>query len=302
MLHAITIGLDIAKTVFHAHGADERCGMVFSRKLSRAKLLNFFAKQSASLVAREACSGAHHRARELRAMWYEVRLIPPAYVKPFVKRHKNDAVDAEAICEAGQRPGMQFVAVKSEEQQAAGMVVRTRDLVVRQRTQLVNALRGHLAEFGWVAPRGLAQVTMLADLLDEEEMESSLPEAALAMLRVMADMLAELRRPYRQPRQGDRQAGPRERGSAPADDHPRHRPDRCHRDRRARAAARDLYQGSRFRRLARARAAPALDGRQAEAWPDLEDGRTNHPAVAHHRRQLGRQAGDRARRAGRIMA
>lgn len=192
MSQATTIGLDIAKTVFHAHGADGRGAMVFSRKLSRAKLLDFFVKQPRCLVAMEACSGAHHWARELMQMGHEVRLIPPAYVKPFVKRHKNDAVDAEAICEAVQRPGMRFVAVKSEEQQAAGMVFRTRDLVVRQRTQLINALRGHLAEYGWVAPRGLASVAMLADLLDEEEMASSLPEAARAMLRLMTDMLAGL--------------------------------------------------------------------------------------------------------------
>lgn len=101
------------------------------------------------MVALEACSGAHHWARELWAMGHEVRLIPPSYVKPFVKRSKNDAVDAEAICEAAQRPGMRFVAVKSEDQQAAGLVFRTRDLVVRQRTQLINAIRGHLAEYGW---------------------------------------------------------------------------------------------------------------------------------------------------------
>ena len=192
MSEVTTIGLDIAKTVFHAHGADERGRGVFSKRLTRNKLLAFFAAQPRCIVALEACGGAHHWARELTALGHAVRLIPPAYVKPFVKRHKNDAVDAEAICEAVQRPGMRFVAVKSEEQQAAGMVFRTHDLVVRQRTQLVNALRGHLAEFGWVAPRGLAQVTMLADLLDEEEMASSLPEAALVMLRVMADMLAGL--------------------------------------------------------------------------------------------------------------
>lgn len=141
--------------------------MVFSRKLSRWKLLDFFAKLPACLVAMEACGGAHCWARELRTMGHEIRLITPIYVRPFVKRHKNDAVDAEAICEAVQRPGMRFVAIKSEEQQAAGMVFRTRDFVVRQRTQLVNALRGHLAEYGWVAPRGLAQVAMLADLLDD---------------------------------------------------------------------------------------------------------------------------------------
>jgi transposase len=143
-----TIGLDIAKNVFHAHGADERGAMVFSRKLTRGKLLDFFSAQPRCTVALEACGGAHHWARELQAMGHNVRLIPPAYVKPFVKRHKNDAVDAEAICEAVQRPGMRFVAVKTEEQQAAGLVFRTRDLAVRQRTQLINAIRGHLAEYG----------------------------------------------------------------------------------------------------------------------------------------------------------
>ena len=192
MSEVTTIGLDIAKNVFHAHGADERGATVFSRKLTRGKLLDFFARQPRCTVALEACGGAHHWARELQAMGHEVRLIPPAYVKPFVKRHKNDAVDAEAICEAAQRPGMRFVAVKSEEQQAAGLVFRTRDLAVRQRTQLINAIRGHLAEYGWVAPRGTAQMTLLADLLDDEEMASTLPEAAQPMFKLMTDMLAEL--------------------------------------------------------------------------------------------------------------
>ncbi len=192
MSEVITIGLDIAKNSFHAHGADERGETVFSRKLSRSKLLEFFANQPACLVAMEACGGAHHWARQLAQLGHEVRLIPPTYVKPFVKRHKNDAVDAEAICGAAQRPGMRFVAIKTEEQQAAGMVFRTRDLLVRQRTQLINALRGHLAEYGWVAPRGVAQAAMLADLLDEDEMASSLPEPARAMLRVMTEMLDQL--------------------------------------------------------------------------------------------------------------
>ena len=192
MSKVITIGLDIAKNVFHAHGADERGAMVFSRKLTRGKLLEFFARQPACTVALEACGGAHHWARQLQALGHDVRLIPPAYVKPFVKRNKNDAVDAEAICEAAQRPGMRFVAVKTEEQQAAGLVFRTRDLVVRQRTQLINAIRGHLAEYGWVAPRGTASMAMLADLLEDGDIASSLPEAARPMFKLMIDLLAEL--------------------------------------------------------------------------------------------------------------
>lgn len=192
MSQVSTIGLDIAKNVFHAHGADERGAMVFSRKLTRNKLLDFFASQPGCTVALEACGGAHHWARQLKAMGHDVRLIPPAYVKPFVKRNKNDAIDAEAICEAAQRPGMRYVTVKSEEQQAAGLVFRTRDLVVRQRTQLINAIRGHLAEYGWVAPRGTAHMTLLTELLEEGEMTSTLPAAAQPMFKLMIAMLAEL--------------------------------------------------------------------------------------------------------------
>lgn len=186
------IGLDIAKHVFHAHGADERGHALFSKRISRGRLLDFFASQPRCVVALEACGGAHHWAREFTQMGHEVRLIPPAYVKPFVKRHKNDAVDAEAICEAAQRPSMRFVAVKSEEQQAAGLVFRTRDLLVRQRTQLINAIRGHLTEYGWVAPKGPSHVAILADLLKGKDMAGSLPEAARSMFRLMLDLLTEL--------------------------------------------------------------------------------------------------------------
>jgi transposase len=185
-----TIGLDIAKLVFHAHGADATGRTVFSQRITRGKLLEFFAAQPRCTVALEACGGAHHWARELRLMGHEVRLIPPAYVKPYVKRHKNDAVDAEAICEAAQRPGMRFVAVKTEEQQAAALVFRTRDLAVKQRTQLANAIRGHLTEYGWIAPKGAFHLAMLADLL-EEEIGQTLPEAARAMFAMLLDMLAD---------------------------------------------------------------------------------------------------------------
>ena len=115
----------------------------------------------------EMCIRDSYWARQLTQLGHEVRLIPPAYVKPFVRRQKNDAIDAEAICEAAQRPSMRFVAVKSQEQQAAGLVFRTRDLLVRQRTQLINAIRGHLTEYGWVAPKGPSHVAMLTDLLEE---------------------------------------------------------------------------------------------------------------------------------------
>src|SRR5215218_5222584 len=186
------IGLDLAKRSFQAHGALADGGVGFRKKLSREKVLGFFAEQPRCVVAMEACGSAHHWGRAIGDLGHEVRLIPPAYVKPFVKRQKNDAVDAEAICEAAQRPSMRFVAVKSEEQQAAGLVFRTRDLLVRQRTQLINAIRGHLTEYGWIAPKGPSHVAELAHLIEEKRMAGSLPEAARAMFRLMLDQLASL--------------------------------------------------------------------------------------------------------------
>lgn len=186
-----TIGLDIAKSVLQAHGADASGRQLFSQRITRAKVLPFFAAQPRCLVAMEACGSSHHWARELTRLGHEVRLIPPAYVKPFVKRQKNDAADAEAICEAARRPNMRFIAVKSEEQQASGLVFRTRDLLVRQRTQTINAMRGHLAEYGWVAPRGPSRVAMLGELVDDE-LGASLPPAARDMLRIMLGVLEEL--------------------------------------------------------------------------------------------------------------
>lgn len=187
------IGLDIAKNVFQAHGVDAEGHQLFSRRITRGKVLEFFTDQPRCLVALEACGSAHHWGRELTKLGHDVRLIPPTYVKPFVKRQKNDAADAEAICEAVQRPNMRFVAIKSEEQQASALVFRTRDLLVRQRTQTTNAIRGHMAEYGWVAPRGPSWVTALGDLIDDE-IGSSLPNAARDMFRVMLGMLEELDR------------------------------------------------------------------------------------------------------------
>lgn len=185
-----TIGLDIAKSVFQAHGADAAGSVVFRKKLSRARLLAFFAAQPACVVALEACAGAHHWGRELAKLGHAVRLIPPAYVKPFVKRQKNDAADAEAICEAAQRPTMRFVPVKSQAQQASGVVFRARDLLVRQRTQILNAIRGHLAEYGRVAPKGIGYVERL--IAEIEDPASQLPEAARASLASLVALLAPL--------------------------------------------------------------------------------------------------------------
>src|SRR5205814_3419179 len=146
------------------------------KRLRRDQVLAFFAAQPRCLVAMEACASAHYWAREIAKLGHEVRLIAPAYVKPFVKRQKNNAADAEAICEAAQRPTMRFVAVKSEQQQASAAVFRARDLFVRQRTQFINALRGLLAEHGWIAPKGLFQArSMMAQI---EDPSCSLPQGA----------------------------------------------------------------------------------------------------------------------------
>ena len=149
------IGIDLAKRSFQLHGARADGSVAFRRKVSRERLLYILGAQQRCVVAMEACASAHYWGREILKLGHEVRLVPPIYVKPFVKRQKNDAADAEAICEAAQRPTMRFVAVKGEEQQARAMLFHTRDLLVRQRTQTINALRGHLAEFGVVAPQGV---------------------------------------------------------------------------------------------------------------------------------------------------
>lgn len=161
------IGIDLAKRVFQIHAAAQDGRPILRKKVSRAQLLGFLAKQPRAIVAMEACATAHEWGRAIGGLGHDVRLIPPIYVKPFVRRQKNDAADAEAIAEAASRPTMRFVAVKTEEQQARSMIFRTRDLLVRQRTQLVNALRGHLAEHGIVAAQGLAKMKVLATAMQD---------------------------------------------------------------------------------------------------------------------------------------
>jgi transposase len=185
-----TIGLDLAKSVFQAHGADAAGAVVFRKKLRRDQLLGFFGRQPKCLVAMEACAGAHFWAREIAALGHEIRLIPPSYVKPFVKRQKNDMADAEAICEAALRPTMRFVKPKTAEAQAAATVFRARDLLVRQRTQLINALRGHLTEFGIILRQGANYAPKLIEMVRDPD--SDIPPEGRSVLQILAAMLSEV--------------------------------------------------------------------------------------------------------------
>jgi transposase len=185
-----TVGLDLAKHVFQAHGASASGTVLFRRKLRRDKVLTFFAELPRCCVVMEACASAHHWARAIGELGHEVRLIPPAYVRPFVKRQKNDMSDAEAICEAAQRPTMRFVAIKSEAKQAAAVIFRTRDVLVGQRTQIINSLRGHLGEYGLIAPQGPSHVEHL--IAEIEDPTSSIPQAARGRLVRLVDMLRHL--------------------------------------------------------------------------------------------------------------
>ena len=158
-----TIGLDIAKSVFQVHGVDTAGQVVVRRQLRRRQVLSFFQNLPPCLVGIEACASSHHWSRELQALGHTVRLMPAAYVKPYVKRHKNDATDAEAICEAVRRPTMRFVPTKTTEQQACLMLHRARHLFIRQQTAVINSIRAYLAEFGIIAPVGRKGVEHLSE-------------------------------------------------------------------------------------------------------------------------------------------
>jgi transposase len=180
-----TIGLDIAKSVFQVHGVDAAGAVVVRRRISRAKVLEFFADLPRCLVGIEACPSAHHWGRELQALGHTVRLMPPSYVKAYLKRSKNDANDAEAICEAVTRPSMRFVPIKTKDQQAGLMLHRTRQLLVRQRTMLSNALRGHLAELGIVSAKGRNGTAELLRLIADGA-DNRVPSSVRSILAVLA--------------------------------------------------------------------------------------------------------------------
>jgi transposase len=182
------IGLDLAKNIFQVHGTDAGGRAVLKRKLRRSEVLAFFAKLPRALVGIEACHTAHHWGRELSKLGHEVRLMPPQFVKPYVKSQKNDAADAEAICEAVTRPTMRFVPIKSTNQQAVILLHRTRDLLIRQRSSLISAIRAHFAEFGITVGQGMRNIDRLLTLLRTEGAER-LPAIAAEMLDVLAAQL-----------------------------------------------------------------------------------------------------------------
>lgn len=190
-----TIGLDIAKNVFQVHGIDGEGRPVLCRKVRRDRLVKLFESIKPCLIGMEACATAHHWARRLTALGHQVKLMPPAYVKAYVKRNKNDAADAEAICEAVRRPTMRFVPVKSADAQSILMLHRARHLLVRQRTAQVSAMRAHLAEYGVVAPKGITHVRDLLTVL--ESGASMLPDLARQTLIIIAQMIDALSRQIR---------------------------------------------------------------------------------------------------------
>lgn len=190
MSEVYIIGLDLAKRVFQVHGSSRSGEVLFRKRLTRARLLPFFASHPGCIVAMEACASAHHWGREIGALGHEVKLLPPAYVKPFVKRQKNDMADAEAICEAASRANMRFVPVKSAEKQASAIAFKTRDLLVRQRSQTINALRGHVGEFGVVAPQGVVHAMRLGEWVKSEACD--LPAAARSMCLLLVETIERL--------------------------------------------------------------------------------------------------------------
>src|SRR2546427_12223766 len=187
-----TIGLDIAKSVFQIHGVDAAGNVIVRRKLKRRYVLPFFQRLPPCLIGIEACASSHHWSRALQALGHTVRLMPPAYVKPYVKRQKNDATDAEAICEAVTRANMRFVPTKTPEQQSGLVLHRTRHLFIRQQTAVINAIRAHLAEFGIVEPVGRHGVAELLHVVADPS-DKRVPEVARACLAALGTQLLSLK-------------------------------------------------------------------------------------------------------------
>ncbi len=283
-----TVGLDLAKNVFQVHAIGDTGEVIVRRSLRRAQVIPFFSKLPPCLIGMEACGTSHHWARELVGLGHEVRLMPPAYVKPYVKRGKTDAGDAEAICEAVTRPTMRFVPIKSVEQQAALALHRTRDLLVRQRTQLVNMIRGLLAEFGIDIPKGITNALAFVRRAVAGK-ANEVPDLATKVIGALAEQAIEVQGRIRQLERDLLASYPIERA----------RP--THSDGAGRGLARgDCHSGHRHeshpvplrasvRGLARPHAAQQLQRGQGASWSDLQDGRPVPSAITGHRHDIAGQ-------------
>ena len=273
------IGIDTSKRSFQLHGSTAEGCPVFRKTLSRGKLLSFLTRQPPCEIVMEACGGSHYWGREIITLGHVCKLIPPIYVKPFLKRQKNDANDSEAIVEAAQRPTMRFVAVKTEEAQAGSMLFRTRDLLVRQRTQTINSVRGQLAEFGVIAAQGVASVAQLRQGVAEAQ--EVLPDQVVSMANLLFEQIATFNEKIagldRDIRARARETG----GDQAPDDDPGRRTDLRDGGECLCAADGELPPGSRLRRLDRADATAEFDGRQATAWPHHKDGTARLAPLAH---------------------
>jgi hypothetical protein len=287
----VTIGLDLAKSVFQAHGVDETGATALTKRLHRKQMAPFFSKLPRCLIAMEACGTAHYWARTLAAMGHEVRLIPPSYVKAYVKRGKSDALDAEAICEAVQRPAMRFVPVKTVEQQSILMAHRARSLLVRQRTMLANALRAHLAELGLVTNPGIANLAKLAQqaLSDENGLPSYARTTLEALVRQIMTLSEEITALDRKLLAWHAESDVSQRLNG--DPRPRHRHSNSHSRDRHRSGP--VPVGQTICRLARPNAATAFHWRQDATRGHLQARRPIPPPAARCRRHSGHSSHER---------
>lgn len=283
------IGVDLAKNVFQLHGAAADGTVIFRKKLSRPQFHRFMAHQPRSIVVMEACGGAHYWARALTALGHSVKLISPHYVKPFVKRQKNDAADAEAIVEAALRPSMRFVEPKSEAQQASAVLFRFREKLVKQRTELINAIRSYLFEFGHVIPKGPRHLRRAAELVADET--EPLPDEIREICR---DMLDEIGRKTRRIDEALKQINAKSREQEALkrlQTMPGLGPITAATTQDVCTADGDVPSGKGLRRLAGFGSEAELDRRETAPGSNVEDGTARHSPIADHRRHVRSQLG-----------